>query len=98
MDVEIKENAANQTAVISSSKYLSKFFISKASTGSIFFKVELETGPTPNQLSGVYSSMRKAIEAVSIFLRTAKETQGAKNERLDKERKERHAVSNAKGI
>lgn len=98
MDVKVEENAANQTATVSSNKYLNKFFISKASTGSIFFKVELETGPTPSQLSGVYSSLKKAIEAVQTFLLTAKETQAAKNERLDKERKERHAVSNTKGL
>ncbi len=95
MDVE--EDTANQTASVKSDKYLQEFKISKASIGSIFFKIELAKGVTPSQLSGHYSSMRKAIEAIETFLLTAKETQATKNERLDKERKERHAVSNPKG-
>lgn len=95
--MDVKEDTANQTASVKSDKYLQEFKISKASHSGIFFKIELEKGVTPSQLSGHYSSMRKAIEAIEVFLLTAKETQSAKNERLDKERKERHAVSNSKG-
>lgn len=96
MDVSI--DTINQTASVVSSKYISKFLISKAAGGFIFFKVELENGPTPKELSGSYSSIPKALEGVEIFLRTAKETQAAKNERLDKDRKERkNAVSNTEG-
>ena len=96
MDVSI--DTIKQIASVTSSKYLSKFLVSKASGGFIFFKVELDNGPTPKELSGSYSSIPKAIEGIEIFLRTAKETQAAKNERLDKDRKERkNAVSNSEG-
>lgn len=94
--MDVKEDTVNQTASIKTSKYTSKFLISKMSKGSIFFKISLEVGETPAALSGSYSSIKKAIEAVSTFLLTAKETQAAKNERLDKERKERNAVGNSK--
>jgi hypothetical protein len=97
MDVKIEEDRIKQTASVQSSKYLSKFLVSKLSTSSTFFKIELENGPTPSQLSGAYSNIAKANEAILEFLLTAKETQAAKNERLDKERKERNAVTNSKG-
>lgn len=98
MDVSIDE--VNQTATITSDKYINKFLIKKAPGGFIFFKVELESGTlVPKDISGLYSSIPKAIASVTQFLKTAKETQHAKNERLDKERKERKngAVSNSKG-
>lgn len=96
--MDVKIDYTNQTAILESSKYVSKFLVSKAAGGFIFFKVELENGPTPKELSGSYSSIQKAIEGIEIFLRTAKETQAAKNERLDKDRKERkNAVSNTEG-
>lgn len=95
--MDVKEDTVNQTASIQTEKYTSKFLISKLSKGSAFFKINLEVGVTPSALSGSYTSIKKAIEAVSIFLLTAKETQATKNERLDKERKERNAVSNSEG-
>lgn len=99
MDVEVIIDTENQTASIKSPKYLSEFKVSKAPGGFIFFKIEFVGGaPIPNDLSGVYSSVNKAVEAIKTFLLTAKETQSAKNERLDKERKERkNAVSISEG-
>lgn len=96
MDVEISIDRTNQLASLKSPKYLSKFFVSKAEGGYIFFKVDLENGPVPKELSGMYSSIDKAIDGIQTFLLTAKETQSAKNERLDKDRKERNAVTNSK--
>lgn len=99
MDVEVSIDTVNQTASVKSSKYLSEFKVSKAPGGYIFFKIEFAGGaPIPKELSGVYSSVNKAVEAIQTFLLSAKETQSAKNERLDKERKERkNAISISEG-
>lgn len=80
-----------QYAVLSSSNYSAKFTVFKPRGHYHFFKVRVEKGATPNVLSGSYSSLDNGIKAVKKYLDNSKETFAVKSDRLDKERKERHA-------
>jgi hypothetical protein len=55
----------------------------------------MEKGQVPEALSGKYSSMLKAKEAVATYLNNKEETKAARRENFAKEREERKARQNA---
>jgi hypothetical protein len=85
----IEEFPDKQLCHITSEKMSAKITIKKASDGFIFFDVKFDRGAVPNELSGKYSSMAKAKEAVLSFLNNRKETESARRENFAKEREER---------
>lgn len=76
-------------------KMLTALTIQKDRSGFIFFEIVAEKGPTPAELSGSYSSIPRAKEAVEHYLRNKKETIGARRENFAKEREERKALKDA---
>lgn len=94
--VEFEENPMEQTCVCRCpSKMLSPLTIRKDRSGYIFFEVVVEKGSVPRELSGKYSSMLKAKEAVSHYFRNMDETAAVRRENFAKEREERKASQNA---
>lgn len=85
-------DTVEQYAIISSKKTTAKFNVYKPRGHYHFFKVRVDAGAVPNVLSGYYSSLDAGIKAVVSYLKDSKETFTVKSERLDKERKERHAA------
>lgn len=94
MDAEFIEDAAKQVCVVKSSKMVSDIIIQKDRSGYIFFEVKLEKGQAPGELSGKFSSMLKAKEAVAAYLNNRKETKAARRENFAQEREERKARQN----
>lgn len=95
MAVEFIEDTVNQRCVVKSDKMVSNIIIQKDRSGFIFFEVKVEVGSVPAELSGKYSSMLKAKEAVALYLHNVKETIAARRENFAKEREERKARQNA---
>lgn len=92
VDVDLEK----QFAKIESTKHKAEFVIGKGRS-QIFFSVRITKGATPLELSGKYTSLERAIEAVEQYIRNSKETFSIKSERLHEERQQRkHAESNAK--
>lgn len=95
MAVEFIEDTVNQRCIVKSEKMVSNIIIQKDRSGFIFFEVKFETGVVPQELSGKYSSMLKAKEAVALYINNSKETLAARRENFAKEREERKARQNA---
>jgi len=76
-------------------KMLTSLTIKKDRSGHIFFEIVSEKGPVPSELSGSFSSIPKAKEAVEHYIRNKKETVGARRENFAKEREERKALKDA---
>jgi len=93
--VEFIEDTANQRCICKSDKLVSDIIIQKELGGYIFFEIKMEQGPTPNELSGKYSSLRKAKEAVAKHLLTKKDTVAARRKKFgddfEKRKRERNA-------
>ena len=73
---------------------MSEIYIKKSVGGNIFFEITLEKGTTPKELSGKYSSIRKAQEAIEFYLKNKKETKATRTEYFNKQREERKKVTN----
>lgn len=92
----VERDLEKQYAKIESSKHKTDFVIGKLRS-QMFFSVRTTKGSTPKELSGKYSSLEKAIEAVEHYVRTAKETFAVKSDRLHEERQQRkHAEPQSK--
>jgi hypothetical protein len=85
-------NQEEQFALLSHPNYKSKFRIYRPKGRYHFFKVELDQGATPNELSGSYSSLEIAIKATINYLNNSKETFSVRSDRLAEERKARNAA------
>jgi len=84
-------NTDAQTATVSDpTKAKNVFTVAKASDNSPFFHVYSDY-VIPNNLSGHYSSVDKAVEACCAYLKNSKQTFAVKSDELDKARKERNA-------
>lgn len=85
-----------QYARIESVKHKTDFIIGKLRS-QMFFSVKVTKGSVPNELSGKYSSLEKAIEAVQQYVKNTKETFATRSDRLHEERQQRkHAESQSK--
>ena len=94
MAVEFIEDTVNQKCVVKSDKLVSDIYIRKDRSGFIFFEVVMEKGNTPEVLSGKFTSMAKAKEAVAHYLNNKEESKAARRENFAKEREERKARQN----
>lgn len=96
MTVEFEEYPDKQICICRCpEKMVQAMTIRKDRSGFIFFEVVLEQGPTPAELSGKYSSIPKAKQAVEHYLRNKKESIAARRENFAKEREERKALKDA---
>lgn len=96
MHVEYEEHHDKQICICRCpEKMVSEFIIKKDKSGFIFFEITISAGAMPAELSGKYSSISKAKEAVEFYLRNKKETDAARRENFAKEREERKALKNA---
>lgn len=84
VDVDLEK----QFARIESTKHKTDFVIGKTRS-AIFFSVKATKGTTPAELSGKYTTLEKAVEAVEQFVRNAKETFSVRSDRLHEERQQR---------
>ena len=85
-----------QYARMESTKHKTDFIIGKLRS-QMFFSIKTNKGTLPNELSGKYSSLEKAVEAVEHYVKTAKETFAVKSDRLHEDRQQRkHAESQSK--
>lgn len=84
VDVDLEK----QFARIASSKHKTEFVIGKTRSAS-FFSIRTTVGTLPSILSGKYTTLEKAIEAVEHFVRTSKETFAVRSDRLHEERQQR---------
>lgn len=85
-----------QYAKIESVKHKTDFIVGKLRS-QMFFSVKANKGTTPSELSGKYTTLEKAIEAVEQFVRNTKETFAVRSDRLHEERQQRkHAESQSK--
>ena len=91
LEISMVVDHTNQVASLSHPNYESKFYVYKPRDQTPFFKINLDKGATPKELSGHFSTLQRGIDAATTFLKTSKETFAIRSDRLDKERKERHA-------
>jgi len=84
--VEFEENYREQTCACTLDRQSSKLLIEKEPGGHIFFRVKTEKGILPQQLSGRYTSMAKAKEAIELFDLSTKQTSSARRTMLRAER------------
>lgn len=85
-----------QYAKIESVKHKTDFVVGKLRS-QMFFSVRVTKGSIPNELSGKYTSLEKAIEAVGQFVANTKETFAVRSDKLHEERQQRkHAESQSK--
>lgn len=96
MVVEFEEYPDKQVCICRCpAKMVQALTIRKDRSGFIFFEIVPDQGPTPAELSGKFSSIPKAKEAVEFYLRNKKETVAARRENFAKEREERKALKDA---
>lgn len=84
VDVDLEK----QFARISSEKHKTQFIVGKT-RAAMFFSVRATKGTTPSELSGKYTTLEKAIEAVETFVKNSKETFAVRSDRLHEERQKR---------
>lgn len=89
--VEFEEYPEKKYCICRSDKMKAALIIKKDSSGFIFYEISAEQGRIPEELSGKYSSMEKAKEAVTLFLNNRKETHAARSDFLAQEREKRKA-------
>jgi hypothetical protein len=84
VDIDLEK----QYAKVESSKHKVDFFIGKTRSAS-FFSIRTGAGVAPSELSGRYTTLEKALDAVNSYIRNAKETFAVKSDRLHEERQQR---------
>lgn len=94
--VEFIEDTVNQTCICRSDKLVTDILIEKANDGFIFFEFRVTKGSVPKELSGKYSSINKAKEAVTAYLNKKNDTVAAKNVYFAKSLEERKKINASK--
>ena len=87
--IEFIEDTAKQRCVCKTSKLNTDIIIQKSNDGFIFFEIKFTKGSPPAELSGHYSSILKAKEAVEHYLNNRKETPTVRRDNFSKARQER---------
>lgn len=85
-----------QIARVQSPKHKTDYIVSKLRS-QMYFTVRVTVGSPPKELSGKYSSLEKAVDAVRQYVKNSKESFAVRSERLHEERQQRkHAESKPK--
>ena len=77
-----------QYAKIESVKHKTDYVVGKTRSQS-FFSIRVTKGSVPSELSGKYTTLEKAIEAVEAYVRNSKESFAVRSDRLHEERQQR---------
>lgn len=93
---EFIEDTVNQTCICKSSKLVTDILIKKSDDGFSFFDIKVTKGSVPKELSGKYSSINKAKEAVTVYLNRKNDTVAAKNVYFAKSLEERKELNASK--
>ena len=95
--VDFNYDTENQRCECKSEKNISTLYIEKERGGYRFFVIRQETGLVPKELSGKYSSILKAQEAVTKYFRNKKPTDAARRKEFgDNYEKRKKAKDGAK--
>ncbi len=92
MDVE-SVDYENHTATVKLRQYKENLVIWKPRGATLYSVRFAGSAPIPNELSGKYTTIAKALEHIQQFSLVAKETFAVKSDRLHKDRQERHAAA-----
>ena len=94
--VEFIENTAKQSCVCKTDKLATDIHIRKSNDGFIFFEFHFEKGLVPKELSGKYSSIPKAKQAITQYLKNKKPSKTLRRrefaEDFDRRKRERDAA------
>lgn len=93
--VTIEEFSDNQRAVCTTDKRVEPLIIEKDLSGFVFFRFTSTKATVPEELSGRYSSMEKAIRAFKVWEHDASSTVAAKRKQYSELRKETKESKNA---
>lgn len=94
--VEFIEDTVNQTCICRSDKLVTDILIEKANDGFVFFEFRVTKGSVPKELSGKYSSINKAKEAVTAYLNQKSESVAVKRAYFAKSLEERKELNASK--
>ncbi len=94
--VEFVEDTVNQTCICKSDKLVTDILIEKSNDGFVFFEFRVTKGSVPKELSGKYSSMSRAKEAVTAYLNRKSDSVAAKNAYFAKRSEERKELNASK--
>ena len=94
--VEFIEDTVNQTCICRSDKLVTDILIEKSNDGFVFFKFRVTKGSVPQELSGKYTSINRAKEAVTAYLNRKSDSVAAKNAYFAKRSEERKKVNASK--
>lgn len=94
--VDIKESIVNDKPqlTVTSDKYNGYFTVRKSNDGFSFFEISVSQGKVPKVLSGRYTGLRQAKQALVKYLESAKET---KAKARDRKYEENHGPSTSTG-
>ena len=79
-----------------SDKLVTDILIEKSNDGFVFFEFKVTKGSVPKELSGKYSSMSRAKEAVTAYLNRKSESEAAKRAYFAKSLEERKELNASK--
>ena len=83
----VEENAEGTLMSVTSSKRKTKYTIYKPEDGYSMFKIRVDTGVVPEQLSGYYTSRKSALNDLTYWLNHVVESKEAKWDRMFGEEK-----------
>ena len=81
-----------EARITNPSKTKATYIVYKPKDGSAFYRIKADDSRLPQELSGRYSTLQKAVDFACEYIRLMKESFSVRSDRLDKERKERHAA------
>lgn len=82
----------NPRTIIKSDKFKHEFVVEKTEDGFIFFGIRTTKGPIPKELTGTFSTMKKAVEQVLRYEAHARPSATVK---VEENRKRREAQKEA---
>lgn len=91
--IEYEEYSEKQLCICNTEKLKTKVFIEKEPGGNIFFKFRFEVGVLPSELSGRYTSIKKAQIGLENYLRNKPKSKSIRrDEHADMREKQRNAA------
>lgn len=91
--IDYQEFPEKQMCICTTDKLKTKVIIQKSVGGNIFFEFKFEKGSLPKELSGRYTSIKKAQLGLEKYLRKQPKSKTVlRDERADMREKERNAA------
>ena len=90
MAVEIHEHIPNAISrpvtIIKSDKFKSEFRVTPSVGGYVFYEISMDAGKLPAELSGKYTRMKHAVDAVVDYERRAKPSRAVEDAKVKERR------------